>query len=59
MNYQDTKKLAHDHKCRPCNGSGKQNDCEPGDTSYNEWTCPECDGNGWKDGKEPFIMHFK
>lgn len=46
--YQRQKQELADKKCNDCGGLGKQNDCEPGDISYNEWPCPACKGSGLK-----------
>lgn len=39
-------------KCSLC-VDGKQNDCEPGDLSYNEWDCEHCRGTGQILGGKP------
>jgi DnaJ-class molecular chaperone len=46
MDYQQAKRTLEGLKCSDCNGRGTQNDCEPGDTSFSEWTCPSCNGSG-------------
>jgi len=33
-------------KCETCGGTGKCNDADFGDVSFNEWTCPKCKGRG-------------
>ena len=52
MRYTSLAKAVGDLKCPRCRGLGKCNDSEPGDIGYNEWICPDCGGNGWKDGQE-------
>jgi DnaJ-class molecular chaperone len=38
-------------KCQSCDGSGRIDDAEPGDTSFLEWTCGACRGTGLNDGQ--------
>ncbi len=33
-------------KCLICSGLGECDDAEPGDTSFNKWSCFECRGSG-------------
>jgi DnaJ-class molecular chaperone len=51
-NYQRLKDELEALKCTKCHGSGKVDDAEPGDISFNEYTCPRCGGTGLKDGVE-------
>ena len=44
--YYKAKKTLEEIRCNSCHGSGKVDDMEPGDISYNEWTCPDCEGTG-------------
>lgn len=49
-NYQKLKDDLEKLKCTNCNGSGKVDDAEPGDISFNECTCTSCRGTGLNDG---------
>jgi DnaJ-class molecular chaperone len=33
-------------KCQKCHGTGQIDDADPGDISFNIWTCPGCIGTG-------------
>jgi DnaJ-class molecular chaperone len=46
--YTDSLKEIQKQECPDCNGWGTIDDAEPGDTYYNEWTCPLCEGSGVK-----------
>ena len=35
------------YKCKKCGGTGKCDDAEPGDISFNEWDCEKCNGKGY------------
>lgn len=42
------RQLMEDKKCPGCDGTGKQNDYEGGDTRFDEWVCLMCDGTGYR-----------
>jgi len=44
--YDELKTELNDIKCQNCGGTGKCNDADFGDISFNEWTCPACGGSG-------------
>ncbi|QXV85163.1 hypothetical protein bas27_0096 [Escherichia phage TrudiGerster] len=44
--FQELMRELGEHRCKDCYGSGEQNDAEPGDTRFNKWTCPTCEGTG-------------
>ena len=46
--YQSKMKALEATQCDTCHGSGKVDDAEPGDISYNEYECPDCGGSGEK-----------
>lgn len=46
--FEKAKRNLEKRKCATCHGSGKLDDMEPGDISYNEWVCPDCNGTGFK-----------
>lgn len=48
--YWDIRNTLTDLVCKTCHGSGKCDDAEPGDIGFNEWQCPDCDGNGFANG---------
>ena len=48
MSYQDELDKLEARKCGICGGTGKLNDAELGDISYNEWGCDDCKGTGLK-----------
>jgi len=46
--FQRKQKELEERRCTGCYGRGEQNDCFPGDISYNTWTCRVCKGTGLK-----------
>lgn len=44
--YEELESKLKRIKCKNCHGSGKCDDAEPGDISFREWSCPECNGTG-------------
>lgn len=50
--YEKALKELKERKCQECHGSGKQNDADLGDISFNEWICTTCKGTGFNPKKE-------
>lgn len=48
INPRALKKWIEQNRCETCFGSGELDDVSPGDISFNTWTCPKCNGTGWK-----------
>ena len=46
--FSEEEKALEEAKCKTCYGSGKCDDADIGDISYNEWVCPDCKGTGYK-----------
>jgi len=44
--YQRLELQLRKARCEKCYGTGKIDDAGPGDMSYNEWDCPDCNGTG-------------
>lgn len=57
--YRNLKRHVEDMKCPVCYGGGSCNDAEPGDMSFNEWTCTACNGTGCSVSKETLLMQIK
>lgn len=57
--YQKMMKSILSAKCSTCHGSGSCNDAEPGDMSFNEWTCTDCKGTGIKIQEKHITVYQK
>lgn len=50
--YEEALKELKNKRCETCNGSGKQDDADLGDISFNTWTCTTCNGSGFNPEKD-------
>ncbi len=47
-----------DLRCNNCYGTGRVDDSSPGDISFNEYVCSECDGTGVQKEYQEVIAHI-
>lgn len=48
LTYQQGLTVLESLMCTACGGLGERSDAEPGDISFNRWTCQACKGTGAK-----------